>query len=273
MSEGSVCIIGLGLIGGSLARDLAAAGRTVIGYDANPATLAAARDEGVVSSVLDDSLPIRDGQTTVVIATPVSQVAAVLERIAAQSIRPRLITDVSSTKAEIVGKARAFGLAEVFVGAHPLTGDHRSGWSSSRRGLFNQAIVFLCPAAPARTTLDRAEVFWRSTGAQTLVLSAEAHDERMAIVSHLPQLFSTLLAALIAEQGYRRSDLGPGGRDMTRLAGSDADIWLDILLTNREHLLARLDDAADLLSALRLALRQSDAERLRALLDSGRALS
>jgi prephenate dehydrogenase len=178
----------------------------------------------------------------VVLATPVAATAALLTRLGDRLAGPSLIMDVASTKKRIVEAAEAAGLGPRYVGAHPLTGSHRSGWGASRAGLFEEARVFLCPS-PSTTpeALRLAESFWRVLRAGVEVLDAAVHDEQMAWRSHLPQMVSTALALTLRQANVSRSALGPGGRDMTRLAGGDPDLWTGIVGDNAPAILEALD--------------------------------
>jgi len=241
MRVGRVSVVGLGLMGGSLARALAARGVHVIGYDRDRSSLDAAVAEGMVHEPLDDTLGGIERADVVVLATPVAATAALLTRLGDRLAGPSLIMDVASTKKRIVAAAEAAGLGPRYVGAHPLTGSHRSGWGASRASLFDEARVFLC-SSPSTTpqTLKLAESFWRSLRAGVEVLDAEAHDEQMAWRSHLPQAVSTALALTLRQANVSRSALGPGGRDMTRLAGGDPDLWTGIAADNAPAILEAL---------------------------------
>ncbi|HSL69381.1 MAG TPA: prephenate dehydrogenase/arogenate dehydrogenase family protein, partial [Longimicrobiales bacterium] len=156
-----VAIIGLGLIGGSLARDLAARGVQLIGYDLDARALRAALDENVIARALSSDLEGIEAADVVVLALPVQVAPAVLAAVAGRVGHAHLITDVGSTKSGIVAAAERLGLGERFIGGHPLAGDHSSGWSASRRELFRGARVFLCPGALTRPdVLDRARALW-----------------------------------------------------------------------------------------------------------------
>jgi prephenate dehydrogenase len=236
-----VSIIGLGLMGGSLARALAARGVHVLGYDRERSSLDAAVAEGIVHEPLDDALSGVERADVVVLATPVGATAALLKRFGRGLEGPSLIMDVASTKRSIVAAAEAAGLGPRYVGAHPLTGSHRSGWGASRASLFEEARVFLCPSATTTAdTLKLAESFWRALRAGVEVLDAAAHDEQMAWRSHLPQAVSTALALTLRQAGVPRSALGPGGRDMTRLAGGDPALWTGIVTDNAPAILDAL---------------------------------
>lgn len=226
-------VIGLGLMGGSLARALAARGVQVLGYDREQSFIDAAVEEGIVHEALDAELTGVGRADVVVLATPVDVTAELLTRLGPTLVGPSLIMDVASTKRSIVAAAEAAGLGSRYVGAHPLTGSHRSGWGASRASLFEEARVFLCPSASTTPeTLRLAESFWRSLRAGVEVLDAGAHDEQMAWRSHLPQAVATALALTLREADVARSALGPGGRDMTRLAGGEPGLWTGIVGDN-----------------------------------------
>ena len=237
-----VGVVGLGLMGGSLARALAARGVQVLGFDRDRDSLDAAVAEGMVHEPLDDSLAGVERADVVVLATPVAATARLLTRLGDRLSGPALIMDVASTKRSIVAAAEAAGLGPRYVGAHPLTGSHRSGWGASRASLFEEARVFLCPSSSTTPdALRLAESFWRSLRAGVEVLDADTHDEQMAWRSHLPQAVSTALALTLRQANVARSALGPGGRDMTRLAGGDPDLWTGIVGDNASAILQALD--------------------------------
>jgi prephenate dehydrogenase len=267
----TIAVLGLGLIGGSLARDLAAAGARVLGHDADDATLAAAREAGVVAEALDDELEGLEAAEVAVLAVPVAAAPALLARAAPRLAGARLVTDVGSTKRAIVAAAAETGLADRFVGGHPLAGDHRSGWSATRTGLFRGMPVYLCPSpASSPAAVARAVELWCAVGAVPETVDAESHDRRVAWTSHLPQAASSALARALAAAGVPRAGLGPGGRDVTRLAAGSAAMWCGIALENA----AELDRALAALGAevdrLRAALRAGDRDAVHAWFADGR---
>jgi prephenate dehydrogenase len=173
-----VAVVGLGLVGGSLARDLAARGCRVLAADRDPDVLAAAIAEGVVAGAFDvrDAIGIDTVAGTyaaaaaerargalsevslVIIATPVGAAPAVLEWLAAVAPRDAVLTDVGSTKRGIMAAAAAAGVAHRFVGGHPMAGSHRSGWAASCRGLFEGARTWLCAAGTDAAALRKRGV-------------------------------------------------------------------------------------------------------------------
>ncbi len=268
----SAAIIGLGLIGGSLARDLAARGVVVRAYDADERHLQAALQSGCVHEALDAGLAGVGDADLIVIAVPVDRATDVLRQIAPHAVRAKLITDVGSTKARIADLAAELGLASQFVGSHPMAGDHRSGWGASRAGLFDGARVYVCPRPETSTCLvELACDFWRGVGAQPVIMSPELHDNKLAWTSHLPHMVSTALALALARADVGRDDLGPGGRDMTRLAGGSLDVWTAIALDNAAAIDAALVSAEREIAAMRHALNRSDLADLRERFAAARA--
>lgn len=266
-----VAIVGLGLVGGSLARDLSALGVRVSGYDSDATRLAAAVRLNVITSALDDTLDGIQRADIVVIATPVDAAVEILRRIAVTVARVPLITDVGSTKARIVEAARMLGLADRFVGSHPMAGDHRSGFESSRAGLFVDAPVYLCANREASAdSLELATTLWRRVHARPERMAAGQHDLKLAWTSHLPHMVSTALALSLSRARVNRTYLGPGGRDVTRLAGSSPEMWTAIAIENAPALDAALGRMERELATLRSSIKRADQEDLRARFEAAR---
>lgn len=268
----TAAVLGLGLIGGSLARDLAARGVRVLGHDRDAEALRRAEAAGVVHAALDDSLEGLEAAEVAVLAVPVAAAPALLETALPRLGGARLVTDVGSTKRGIVSAAETMGIGTRFVGAHPIAGDHRSGWDASRAGLFLDTRVYLSPA-PSSLPEARvlAEALWRWVGSAPEMVDAEVHDRRLAWTSHLPQAVSTALALALAEGGVSRETLGSGGRDLTRLAGSSPEMWTGIALENAAELAVAAVRVEGQLRRLREALAASDAEGLLRYFEEGRA--
>jgi len=266
-----VAIVGLGLIGGSIAKDLAARGVEVEAYDSNQASLDDALKSGVVSCQLDETLSGLRADL-VVIATPVDIAIDVLRVLADTNRDGALITDVGSTKSRIITEAEALGLASRFVGSHPMAGDHRSGWSAARRGLFAGARVYLCaPPAASAELVARADAFWRALDAHPMAIDAAAHDRTLAWTSHLPHVVSAALALALGRAGVGRDELGPGGRDITRLAGSSPEMWSAIAAENASAIDAALAAAELEVASFRRLLSRADAGELHSKFAAARA--
>jgi prephenate dehydrogenase len=266
-----VAVIGLGLMGGSLARALASRGARVLGYDRQWDYLAAALREGVVHEEIGADLDELGTADVVALALPARAIRDLLPRIAPKLGAVRLVMDLASTKRGTIAAAESAGIGARYVGTHPLTGSHRSGWGASRASLFEDARIFLCPTA--HTTPDSlrlAESFWRALRGGVEVLDAATHDEQMGWRSHLPHMVSSALAVTLHDAGVRRSALGPGGRDMTRLAGGSPSMWAGIAEENAVAIHDALVAFEGRLRAAREALACGDNAEVRRLLDAGR---
>jgi prephenate dehydrogenase len=266
----SVAVIGLGLIGGSIARDLAGRGIRVLGFDHDHGALEAARAEGVVSAALEATLVGIDAADLVVVALPVRFAVRMLKTLALRT-RDTVITDVGSTKRTIVSAAEEAGLGPRFVGSHPLTGDHRSGWGASRVGLFRRAPVFMTPGSSSPAAIRKVERLWRAIGARPQRLSTSEHDRLLARTSHLPQVIASALGMSLAREEVRPDELGPGGRGMTRLAASNPDLWADIAFDNRDELSAAVAQMQVALAEVRVLLASGNEPGLREWFARGRS--
>jgi prephenate dehydrogenase len=271
IADSTIAIVGLGLMGGSLARAVAARGARVLGYDNDALQLEQAMREGVVHTALGPDLTGLEEADVVVLALPVDATCHAMPSLARRATKARLLMDLASTKHSVLACAGSAGLSERFVGAHPLAGSHRSGFGAAREALFEGARVFLCPTpATSPAVLRLAERFWSSLDAHTEALDAREHDDRMAWSSHLPHILASALATTLDDAGIPRSALGPGGRDMTRLAGSSTAVWSAIAVDNAEAIVAALAAYEGRLLAFREAITCRDGSELRTLLDAGR---
>jgi cyclohexadieny/prephenate dehydrogenase len=267
-----VAIVGLGLMGGSLARALAARDVYVLGYDRRADTVDAALRTGIVREPLDIKSGAPIDADVLVLATPVDAVIAALPALAPLTVNVRLVMDVASTKGSIVNAAQRAGMGERFIGAHPLTGSHRSGWYASRASMFDDARVFLSPTSESQPdALALAEAFWRGLRAGVEIIDANVHDVQMAWRSHLPHMVSSALALVLDGARIERSALGPGGRDMTRLAGGAASMWTPIAEDNQAALVTALESFEAQLASLKQAIRDGRTTDIAALLARGSA--
>jgi prephenate dehydrogenase len=269
----TAAVIGLGLIGGSLARDLAALGVRVLAADRDDESVDAAVGEGIVERRLGAGFSGVETAEAVVIAVPVDQAPPLVERIAPLCRNARLVIDTGSTKRSIVAAASATEVAHCFVGAHPYAGDHRSGWSASRRGLFTGARVFLVQASATEEALAAAHDLWRAVGALPETISAEDHDELLARTSHLPHVASSALALVLSAAGVSRRDLGSGGEAMIRLAAASPAMWTAICADNRVAIRDAVVSLRAQLDRVAGALDRGDMADLEAFFEEGRGWS
>ncbi|HEX9108407.1 MAG TPA: prephenate dehydrogenase/arogenate dehydrogenase family protein [Longimicrobiales bacterium] len=268
-----VGIIGLGLVGGSIARALRALSNPpeIAASSLDAEELQHAVDEGVVQRA---GTPERVASTCefLIYATPPRVTLELLSAHAPRWREDAVITDVASVKRPVLARARELGLAWRFVGSHPMAGNEKAGFSAARADLFAGARVWLTPLGSEGESAARtAEGVWRAMGAHPMRISAEKHDRLVAWTSHLPQLAASALASALAASGYSAEALGPGGRDATRLAASPAALWEEILLANADMLEDPLLALEGALGKLVEAVRSGDAAAIREIFENGAA--
>lgn len=240
-------LIGCGLMGGSFALAMKKAGlvKRVVGYSKSPSTTERARQMGVIDVEAPSALLAVSGADIVLLAVPVSATEATLKAIKHLVTPNMLIMDVGSTKRDVVDAARRVlkDQVGVFVAAHPIAGKEVSGVEHSDADLYYGKQVILTPIERTQITqLQKATDLWTALGSQVLKMSPESHDAAYAAVSHLPHLIAFALMNAINDQPNGRDYLslaGPGFRDFTRIAASDAHMWRDVLMANRQELLAQ----------------------------------
>ncbi len=261
---GTVAIVGVGLIGGSIGRTLRARGLAdrVVGVGRSAERLAEAKRLGVIDEGETDLAAGVRGADVVVVCTPVDQVARDVLSVSRAGGPDVLVTDAGSTKGAIVSAVEADPEAlRVFVAAHPIAGSERSGVAESRAGLFDGRACVLTPTA--RTPADRlarARAFWESLGMVLLEMAPEEHDRALALTSHLPHVTAAALAATIPEALL---PLAAGAyRDCTRVAAADASLWAAIFRANREPLAEALASYRAELDRFAIALFEEDPEAL-----------
>ena len=262
----SIAIVGLGLIGGSIAlgvRERWPESR-VFGVDAEP-VLAHAVGAGAIERGFDTIAALPQA-SLLILAAPVRQNIEILREISSNtpvdSGFSRTITDVGGTKREIVNAARALPAGVTFVGGHPLGGGERGGFAFARPDLFaGRPWIFTPDGSDTADAVERLSRLAAGLGARPLIKSADEHDRVMAFVSHLPQLAASALMDAVgsAAHGEGLRMAGRGLIDTTRLASSPADVWRDICLTNADAIEAALDCLIQRLTQLRGDVRHGDA--------------
>lgn len=263
-------LIGCGLMGGSFALAMKQAGlvQRVVGYSKSPSTTDRARQLGVIDVEAPSALLAVAGADIVLVAVPVSATESTLKSIK-HLVTPRmLVMDVGSTKADVVRAARRALRDQVgsFVPAHPITGREVSGVEHADASLYSGRQVILTPIERTLTVqLQKAHDLWTALGCRVSSMSPESHDAAFAAVSHLPHMlaFSLINSIMGQEQADHFLSLaGPGFRDFTRIAASDPKVWRDILLANREELLAQSGLLQKSLQELEQAMRSDDTQAI-----------
>ena len=250
-----ITIIGTGLIGGSFALALKKHGfkGRIVGCDRGP-VLKQARQIGAIDDAMIDPVAAVEGSQVVLLAIPVGAIIETVERVGPSLPAKTLLTDVGSTKAEVVARATAVfgkGTGSRFVGGHPMAGKERSGIEGADPELFQGAVWFVTPVSDQElfTGVSGEFLKWvEKIGAEVAAMNADAHDQLCSWISHLPQFISTALAAtLVDEYGEDAPLLETGGRalrEMTRISSSPYSMWRDVALTNKtniRHALLKLE--------------------------------
>jgi prephenate dehydrogenase len=258
---GTVAILGPGLIGGSLALALAERGlaKRLMIYARSPHALDAIRTAGVDAELTGNpSEAVRDADI-VILCVPIEAMAALVHEFR-DALKPdALVTDVGSVKGSVDRDlAPLLEDRALWIGSHPMAGSEQGGFSAARADLFEGAAVILTPTRhTVQAAEQRAEEFWKSLGGRVVTLAPETHDRYVAQISHVPHL---LAAALVCQASRESLELAGGGfRDTTRVASGSPDLWVEILLANRDAVGAQLDHLIRDLQAIRLALQKDEA--------------
>ena len=268
-------LIGCGLMGGSFALAMKRAGlvKRVVGYSKSPSTTERARQMGVIDVEAPSALLAVSGADIVLLAVPVSATEATFKAIRHLVTPTSLVMDVGSTKRDVVDAARRVLREQVgcFVPAHPITGKEVSGVEHADADLYTGRQVILTPIERTFTAqLNKATSLWTALGCNVVQMSPQAHDAAYAAVSHLPHLIAFALMSSISGQAHGADYLslaGPGFRDFTRIAASEPKVWRDILVANREELLAQSKIFQQTLQSLERLIAMSDGDALEQLIE------
>jgi prephenate dehydrogenase len=273
-------IVGCGLMGGSFALALRQAGRVrhIVGYSRSPASSQRALALGVIDEACATAADAAHQADVVLLSVPVASTFEVMQALRPALGPQALCMDVGSTKQDVVEAARqALGEAVAgFVPAHPIAGKERAGVDAADALLYRSRRVILTPTSdtdPVRT--ERAHALWTALGAVVSRMSPLEHDRAFAAVSHLPHLLAYAYMSAVAQapDGARMLQLaGPGFRDFTRIAAGEPAMWRDILLANRQEVLAQSARFRQALDRIELAMTAGDAQALVELLASPSAV-
>jgi prephenate dehydrogenase len=268
-------LIGCGLMGGSFALALKKAGlvKRVVGYSKSPSTTERARQMGVIDVEAPSALLAVSGADIVLLAVPVSATESTFKAIRHLVGANTLVMDVGSTKRDVVDAARRVLRDNLgaFVPCHPIAGKEVSGVEHADADLYAGKQVIITPIERTFTIqLQKAVDVWTALGCHVIKMSPQAHDAAYAAVSHLPHLIAFALINGITgqDQGKEYMSLaGPGFRDFSRIAASDPQMWRDILIANREELLAQSHIFQQNLRALEQLIATSNADGLEAMIE------
>ncbi len=272
-SEEAIAIVGVGLIGGSIAAALKQRGfaGSIIGVGRSAARLEGAQSAGLIDVALTDLAEAARTATLFVFCTPVDRIVDGVREAAAGCRPGTLLTDAGSVKKSICDAFRPqsgsspLGEDVCFIGSHPLAGSEKQGYEHAKADLFEGRVVVVTPTAetaPASTA--RLKQFWESLGSTVVTMSADEHDHALAQTSHLPHVVAAALSGTLSDLP---EDLcSTGALDTTRIAAGDPDLWSAILLANSEEIAAGMDRFSRRFSEIRDAIANRDAEALKNLL-------
>lgn len=264
-------IIGVGLIGGSLARAVKKQGLCgeVVGCDRNADELNTALQLGVIDRAETNIGAAIANADIVVLATPVGSMRGIMQALAPNWNADAILTDVGSVKQCVVDDARAAfsRLPPGFIPGHPIAGTEKSGVAASFDSLYDKRCVILTPVEEsAAWAIDKTKSLWEKVGAEVVTMSAEHHDDVLAATSHLPHLLAFGLVDTLGRM-HEQSEIfkfaAGGFRDFTRIASSDPVMWRDICIANRRALLAVIDRFSGDLQSIRAAIEMADSENLK----------
>ncbi len=273
-----IAVIGTGMMGTSLALAVRKNGlcKTIVGIDRNFENLKAAKRLGAIDSYTDC---LKDGiadAVLIIFAIPVLSTFEVAKRIVYAVRKDAVITDIGSTKGELVHKMTGlfYGHSN-YVGSHPITGTEKSGAINAVDSLYSGKKCIITPIEKTEQfAVDAIQKFWEGIGSDIVVMNPFEHDRIMAMVSHLPHVIAYALMGSIMDQQHAGSTLlkyaGGGLKDYTRIAGSDPVMWRDIFMSNTKEILAAIDQFSKTLDRLRTMIREKDMKGIHVFLENAK---
>ncbi len=262
-----VVVIGVGLIGGSLAMVLKEKeiAKHITGVGRGVKNLEVARNRGIIDDFTHDAKSAVDGADLIILATPVCNIARILEDISQYLKRGAIVTDVGSVKKSILDDAESIIPKDVhFVAGHPIAGTENSGSDAAFSELFDGRICILTPTRRTdKDALEKIRMLWRQAGSDVIFMDADKHDMILAAISHLPHVVVYALVNTVSRiKDYEEDilDYSAGGfTDFTRIASSSPEMWRDIFLLNRKAILNMIGRFQDGLEQLKRLIESNDA--------------
>ncbi len=265
-----VTIIGVGLIGGSLAKILKTTGLagTIMGAGRSRETLELAQRIGVIDCIGQSSAGAVHGADLVILASPVGTFEMAIREVGPHLKKGSILTDVGSVKGKLVRKIENLLPAGVhYVPGHPIAGKEKFGVSEASETLFRGAKCILTPTQKTDgQALDAVKEMWKAAGANVIVMDPDVHDKVFAAVSHMPHVAAFAMMGAVAELNTGAEDYisfsGAGFRDFTRIAASSPEIWRDICLMNSENIVQMIERYQFSLNRLKMDILEGDGKRL-----------
>ena len=273
-----ITIMGLGLMGGSMALGLKQRGfqGEIIGWDHSLDTLEQAKSSGAVDRVCEEPRDAVKETELVILATPVGAYGEILEKTASFLPKKVIVTDVGSVKGS-VKRVMDSQLPKdiVFIGGHPMAGSEKAGFAAADPDLYRKAKYFLTPGPDVeKAALDKMVGFVKALGADPVVVDTKEHDRIVALVSHIPQLSAVLLSSMLEGEEVRGySSFAAGGfKDSTRIASGDPQMWKDIFLLNKKEVLSGIETLEGLLMEFKTHLEEGNEEEILSRLKRAKAI-
>ena len=266
-----ICIIGVGLIGGSIGLGLRRRrlAHEVIGVGRHLVKLKKAKRIGAVDRYTNDWKRGVEDADICIIATPVTTIPKIFKRIYPFLKKGCVVTDAGSVKTPVVKEIESFLSRQksankvFFVGSHPLAGSENAGVNFAKANLLENAIVVVTPGKrTSKKAMSEIKGFWTKLGSRIIVMDTELHDRVLSVISHLPHVVAFSLVRMIANLKHVDKVITSGFRDTTRIAGSDKRIWTDVLVSNRRNVSERIDEFIKILKDFKNKINNSDTKIL-----------
>jgi len=266
-----VCIIGIGLIGGSLAKAIKKTNQSeiVFGYGRDEECLERAQKSNLIDQYSADIGEALDGANMVIIATPVGSYESILKEMKPHISEDMVISDVGSTKVSVLEAVKAVfdGVLDNFIPAHPIAGKEKSGFEVSDANLFVNKKVIITPLENNNPeSIKILTKMWEEIGAEVDFMTAQSHDDLLGMTSHLPHMLAFSLVNYLVSQHPEASVYAAGGfKDFSRIASGDAIMWRDICLHNRDAIIAHIKGYQESLNTLVDAIDSQNIDQLESL--------
>ena len=265
-----ICIIGVGLIGGSIALSIKNVYPEceIVGIDTELSYIHEALSLGVIDWGTVDIKQGVEQADIIIIATPVKATEQIIQQLCHSNLKPTcIVTDVGSTKENIYAMSDCLRAKNIsFIGGHPMAGSERSGVKAANQRLFENAYYVLTPSDWAKNEdIETLKLLLSSTKAEIIVMPSKTHDQVVGAISHLPHIVASALVNLIREKRdnpYYTALAAGGFRDITRIASANVDMWRDIVVSNRESLLELLDDWERHIADVKQAIAKNDIPKI-----------
>jgi len=272
-----VTIIGLGLIGGSLAKAIRCKNSSVriIGWAKQMEEKASCEQHGICNRVVNHLEEAVNGSDVVVVCTPPDVISGLIQEFIGELKPGAIIMDVGSTKEQICHEVlKISGANGCFVGAHPMAGSEKSGIVHAQEDLFKGKVCFLTPTNDTTMqTKEKAKLFWERLNMRVIEVTPEEHDEIVACVSHLPHILANILCVHLKQENLSWGEyVGQGFKDMTRIADGNPDLWRAIIEQNRNPIVQQLKAFKEVLTEVIESIQMKNGRSLHAFLEQGKVV-